>query len=163
MIFVFDIILLVPNTISKSLYVSIKKCIFVAENLWKSATPLRIIYENPQYKQINTWCMIERICHIDNELEDSIFLFGARQTWKSTFLRQSIPYVCIYFSLWVLRFPTSIYNKLSIMECCHRIIWQRQSFRIPCTCLYQDNETQIGAGSSILLFWYRCSQSFVAS
>ena len=23
-----------------------------------------------------------------NELEDSIFLFGARQTWKSTFLRQ---------------------------------------------------------------------------
>ena len=32
--------------------------------------------------------MIERICHIDNELEDSIFLFGARQTGKSTFLRQ---------------------------------------------------------------------------
>lgn len=29
--------------------------------------------------------MIERICHIDNELEDSIFLFGARQTGKSTF------------------------------------------------------------------------------
>ncbi len=26
--------------------------------------------------------MIERICHIDNELEDSIFLFGARQTGK---------------------------------------------------------------------------------
>lgn len=24
-----------------------------------------------------------------NELEDSIFLFGARQTWKSTFLRQN--------------------------------------------------------------------------
>ena len=79
MIFVFDIILLVPNTISKSLYVSINN----------------LIYENPQYKQINTWCMIERICHIDNELEDSIFLFGARQTWKSTFLRQSIPYVFI--------------------------------------------------------------------
>ena len=39
--------------------------------------------------------MIKRICHIDNELEDSIFLFGARQTWKSTFLRQSIPYVFI--------------------------------------------------------------------
>ena len=38
---------------------------------------------------------------------------------------------------------------------------QRQSFRIPCTCLYQDNETQIGEGPSILLFWYRCSQSFV--
>ena len=29
--------------------------------------------------------MIERICNIDNELEDSIFLFGARQTGKSTF------------------------------------------------------------------------------
>ena len=28
--------------------------------------------------------MIDRICHIDNELDDSIFLFGARQTGKST-------------------------------------------------------------------------------
>ena len=35
--------------------------------------------------------MIERICHIDKELEDSIFLFGARQTGKSTFLRQKCP------------------------------------------------------------------------
>lgn len=35
--------------------------------------------------------MIERICHIDNKLEDSIFLFGARQTGKSTFLRQKFP------------------------------------------------------------------------
>ncbi len=35
--------------------------------------------------------MIERICPIDNELEDSIFLFGARQTGKSTFLRQKFP------------------------------------------------------------------------
>ena len=35
--------------------------------------------------------MIERICHIDNNLEDSIFLFGARQTGKSTFLRQKYP------------------------------------------------------------------------
>ena len=35
--------------------------------------------------------MIERICHIDKELEDSIFLFGARQTGKSTFLRQKFP------------------------------------------------------------------------
>ena len=42
--------------------------------------------------------MIERICHIDNELEDSIFLFGARQTWKSTFLRQSIPYLFLLVS-----------------------------------------------------------------
>ena len=35
--------------------------------------------------------MIERICPIDNELEDSIFLFGVRQTGKSTFLRQKFP------------------------------------------------------------------------
>ena len=35
--------------------------------------------------------MIERIYHIDNKLEDSIFLFGARQTGKSTFLRQKFP------------------------------------------------------------------------
>ena len=35
--------------------------------------------------------MIERICPIGNELEDSIFLFGARQTGKSTFLRQKFP------------------------------------------------------------------------
>ncbi len=34
--------------------------------------------------------MIERICHIDNELEDSIFLFGARQTGKSTFFASEI-------------------------------------------------------------------------
>ena len=33
MIFVFDIILLMPNTISKSLYVSMNNSIFVAENL----------------------------------------------------------------------------------------------------------------------------------
>ena len=35
--------------------------------------------------------MIERICKIDNELEDSVFLFGARQTGKSTYLRQKYP------------------------------------------------------------------------
>lgn len=35
--------------------------------------------------------MIARICPIDNELEDSLFLFGARQTGKSTFLRQRFP------------------------------------------------------------------------
>ena len=32
--------------------------------------------------------MISRICQLNNELEDSIFLFGARQTGKSTTLRQ---------------------------------------------------------------------------
>ena len=35
--------------------------------------------------------MIDRICHIDSNLSDSIFLFGARQTGKSTFLRQKFP------------------------------------------------------------------------
>ncbi len=35
--------------------------------------------------------MIERILHIDNELDGSIFLFGARQTGKSTILRQQFP------------------------------------------------------------------------
>ncbi len=35
--------------------------------------------------------MIQRICHIDSELEDSAFIFGARQTGKSTFLRQKFP------------------------------------------------------------------------
>lgn len=35
--------------------------------------------------------MIERIRKFNNELEDSIFLFGARQTGKSTILRQQFP------------------------------------------------------------------------
>lgn len=35
--------------------------------------------------------MYKRICNIDKDLEDSIFLFGARQTGKSTFLRQQFP------------------------------------------------------------------------
>lgn len=35
--------------------------------------------------------MYERICHIDKELDDSVFLLGARQTGKSTFLRQKYP------------------------------------------------------------------------
>lgn len=52
---------------------------------------MRKIYENPQQHQLKPQCMIERICHIDSNLEDSIFLFGARQTGKSTFLRQKYP------------------------------------------------------------------------
>lgn len=35
--------------------------------------------------------MINRICQLNRELEDSIFLFGARQTGKSTALRQQFP------------------------------------------------------------------------
>ena len=51
---------------------------------------LRKIYENPQQHQLKSQCMIERICHIDSNLEDSIFLFGARQTGKSTFCDRNI-------------------------------------------------------------------------
>lgn len=42
--------------------------------------------------------MYQRICKIEEQPEDSIFLFGARQTGKSTFLRE--------------RFPDSIYVDL---------------------------------------------------
>lgn len=35
--------------------------------------------------------MIDRIYRLDNELDSSIFLFGARQTGKSTILRQQFP------------------------------------------------------------------------
>lgn len=42
--------------------------------------------------------MYQRICKIEEQPEDSIFLFGARQTGKSTFLRE--------------RFPDSIYIDL---------------------------------------------------
>ena len=42
--------------------------------------------------------MIERRLQIDNELDGSIFLFGARQTGKSTILRQKFP-KAIYIDL----------------------------------------------------------------
>lgn len=42
--------------------------------------------------------MYKRICKIDKELEDSIFLFGARQTGKSTVLRERFPQ-CVYIDL----------------------------------------------------------------
>lgn len=66
--------------------------------------------------------MIKRICHIDNDLEDSIFLFGARQTGKSTFLRQTFP-DCIYIDLLdttikgrFKRRPSLLYEMLSDKE-----------------------------------------------
>lgn len=52
--------------------------------------------------------MIERICHIDNELDDSIFLFGARQTGKSTFLRQKFP-----DSIYIDLLDTALKNRLN--------------------------------------------------
>jgi len=42
--------------------------------------------------------MLNRILQINNELEESIFLFGARQTGKSTALRQQFPH-SIYIDL----------------------------------------------------------------
>ena len=35
--------------------------------------------------------MIERKLQINKEIEDSMFLFGARQTGKNTFLRTKFP------------------------------------------------------------------------
>lgn len=63
--------------------------------------------------------MIERICHINNTLDDSIFLFGARQTGKSTFLRQKFPnsiYIDLLDTTLKGRFkrrPTLLYEMLS--------------------------------------------------
>ena len=51
---------------------------------------MSIFIGNPQYKLSIAIGMIERKLKIDNELEDSIFLFGARQTGKSTFLREKL-------------------------------------------------------------------------
>jgi len=52
--------------------------------------------------------MLERILKIHNELELSIFLFGARQTGKSTILRQQFPNA-IYIDL----LDTSIKDRFS--------------------------------------------------
>lgn len=66
--------------------------------------------------------MIERICHIPNNLENSLFLFGARQTGKSTFLRQKFPN-SIYIDLLdtalksrLHRRPSLLYEMLSDKE-----------------------------------------------
>ena len=42
--------------------------------------------------------MLSRICQLNKHLDDSVFLFGARQTGKSTLLRQQFPN-SIYFDL----------------------------------------------------------------
>lgn len=66
--------------------------------------------------------MIERICHIDSKLDDSIFLFGARQTGKSSFLRQKFPdsiYIDLLDTTLKGRFkrrPTLLYEMLSDKE-----------------------------------------------
>lgn len=62
--------------------------------------------------------MLNRICQLNKELDTSIFLFGARQTGKSTILRQQFP-DCIYFDLLdsnvrnrFQRRPTLLYETL---------------------------------------------------
>ena len=52
--------------------------------------------------------MIERILQIDKELDGSIFLFGARQTGKSTILRQQFPNA-VYIDL----LDTEVKNRFS--------------------------------------------------
>lgn len=59
---------------------------------------LRIYIENTQYKLQIDIGMIERKLNIDSKLEDSVFLFGARQTGKSTFLREKFKN-CTYIDL----------------------------------------------------------------
>lgn len=66
--------------------------------------------------------MIERICRIPNDLEDSIFLFSVRQTGKSTFLRQKFPgsiYIDLLDTALRGRFrrrPSLLYEMLSDKE-----------------------------------------------
>lgn len=62
--------------------------------------------------------MVDRILHIINELDGSVFLFGARQTGKSTLLRQQLP-DAIYIDLLdtevkdrFLRRPALLYEML---------------------------------------------------
>lgn len=63
--------------------------------------------------------MYKRICKITNDLEDSIFLFGARQTGKSTILREEFPQ-SVYIDLLdtniksrFSRCPSLLYDMLS--------------------------------------------------
>ncbi|MBP3510711.1 MAG: ATP-binding protein [Prevotella sp.] len=52
--------------------------------------------------------MYKRICKIDNHLEDSIFLFGARQTGKSTLLREKFAQ-----SVYIDLLDTSVKSRFS--------------------------------------------------
>lgn len=79
---------------------------------------MRNIIENPQYESHNSIDMIERKLKIDKELEDSIFLFGARQTGKSTLLRTLFTdsvYIDLLDTSVMTRFkrtPSLLYNVL---------------------------------------------------
>ena len=64
---------------------------FARDNDWKSKVVLVILKEIWKFKTLIEKCMIERKLQICKELDGSIFLFGARQTGKSTILRQQFP------------------------------------------------------------------------
>lgn len=65
----------------------------------KSQVPLWILKEIHKYNTINPPIMLPRILQLNNELDGSIFLFGARQTGKSTILRQQFGKDSIYIDL----------------------------------------------------------------
>lgn len=79
---------------------------------------MRNIIENPQYEPYNSIDMIERKLKIEKELEDSVFLFGARQTGKSTLLRTLFTdsvYIDLLDTSVMTRFkrtPSLLYNVL---------------------------------------------------
>ena len=50
-----------------------------------------IFIKNITYRGSIISLMLNRILQLNNELDGSIFLFGARQTGKSTALRQQLP------------------------------------------------------------------------
>ncbi len=65
----------------------------------KSQVLLGILKEIHKYNTINPPLMLPRILQLNNELDGSIFLFGARQTGKSTILRQQFGKDSIYIDL----------------------------------------------------------------
>lgn len=65
----------------------------------KSQVLLYILKEIHKYNTINPPIMLPRILQLNNELDGSIFLFGARQTGKSTILRQQFGKDSIYIDL----------------------------------------------------------------
>ena len=60
--------------------------------------------------------MLERIFQINKELEGSIFLFGGRQTGKTTVLRQQFPDTTFFDLL-----DTNVRRRLYVMDFFHRL------------------------------------------
>ena len=63
-------------------------CDFALDFDLKSSLQNNILNQN---SMINNTDMIPRILNLNNEIDSSIFLFEARQTGKSTILRQQFP------------------------------------------------------------------------